>query len=270
MVLLSVKSIQGRREYMEDRYAYIEEDNIIIAMVCDGHGGYQVAADTARELPQRILRVLQQTVGTHVKHAEVIRNTVMDWGHEMRTHLSGSTLTGVAVKNDIVYMFNVGDSRTCIQIAPGAFVYMLKPIFNHQGQHVDRILVDYTQTQFFCTPDHDSDSNNEVIRVNATGGKISGKRLNGILSVTRALGDGDVGPGISSVPDIFWVKRQSVLGPALLYSDGIYELQRYKSDVNFDDKYLYYLANQYDSDTVVKYAYEKGSDDNLTAMLVSL
>ena len=239
-------------------------------MVCDGHGGYQVAADTARELPRRILNALNRADGTNVKHAEAIRNTIMEWGYKMRAHRSGSTLTGVAVKNGIVYIYNLGDSRTCIQLRPGTFVYMLRPIFNHRGQYVNRIRVDYTQSEFFCTTDHDAESNDEVIRVNSAGGKIAGKRLNGILSVTRALGDTDIGPGISWVPDVFWVKRQLVAGPAFLYSDGIYEPQRYQTNANFDDKYLYALANRFNSDAVVKYAFEKGSDDNLTAMLVEL
>ena len=268
MVLLSVKSIQGKREYMEDRYAHIERNGMMVAMVCDGHGGYQVADDTARDLPSLILRALQKTVGTNVKHAEAIRNVIIEWGDVTHNRHSGSTLTGVAMKDGIVYTFNVGDSRTCMQLVPGSFVYTLKPVFNHRGQHVNRILIDYAQSQFFCTTDHDGHSNDEVTRVKTTGGTISGERLNGILSVTRALGDVDVGPGVSHVPDIYWVKLESLAGPAFLYSDGIYEMQRYQSKENFDDRYLYDLALQQGSEAVVDYAYEKGSDDNLTAMLV--
>ncbi|KKL70317.1 hypothetical protein LCGC14_2106130 [marine sediment metagenome] len=267
MVLLSVKSIQGRREYMEDRYAYIEDKGIIIAMICDGHGGYQVAAETTRELPRLILNALHNTQGSNVKHAEAIRNVIISWGDDMRPHRSGSTLTGVAMKYGIVYVFNLGDSRTCMQIAPGAFIYMLKPLFNHRGSFVDRILVNYTQSQFFCTTDHDGESDEESFRVYAAGGKIVSNRLNGILSVTRALGDADVGPGISYVPDVFWVKKQ-LIGPVLMYSDGIYEPQR-SQVANFNDRYLYYLATRFNADVLVTYASNKGSEDNLTAMLVS-
>nr|QBK87635.1 MAG: protein phosphatase 2C [Marseillevirus LCMAC201] len=267
MVLLSVKSIQGRREYMEDRYAYLEDKGIIIAMICDGHGGYQVAAETIKNLPQLILDALHKTQGNYVKHSEAIRSTIMNWGSDMRTHHSGSTLTGVVMKNDTIYIFNLGDSRTCMKLAPSTFIYMLKPSFNFRGVFMDRILVDYAQPQFFCTTDHDGESD-EYTRVNSSGGKIVGKRLNGILSVTRALGDEDVGPGISYVPDVYWVKKERVIGPILMYSDGIYEPQR-SNNVNFDDRNLYYIANRFNTDVLVTYAYNKGSDDNLTAMLVS-
>ena len=267
MVLLSVKSIQGRREYMEDRYVYLEDKGIIIAMVCDGHGGYQVAAETVKNLPQLIFNALHKTRGNNVKNSEAIRNAIMTWGSDMSTHRSGSTLTGVAMKNDTIYIFNLGDSRTCLKLAPGAFIYMLKPAFDRRGIFVDRVLVDYAQKQFFCTTDHDGETD-EHTRVYSYGGKIVGKRLNGILSVTRALGDADVGPGISHVPDVYWVKKELVIGPALMYSDGIYEPQR-SNNVNFDDHNLYYIANHFNTDVLVTYAYNKGSDDNLTAMLVS-
>ncbi len=269
MVLLSVKSIQGKREYMEDRYAYLEDKGIIVAMICDGHGGYQVAAETAQDLPGLILKALHKTQGTNVKHAEAIRAVIMAWGDDMHAHRSGSTLTGVAMKNGIVYIFNLGDSRTCMQLASDAFIYMLKPLFDHRGNFVNKSFIDYARTQFFCTIDHDGDSNDEINRVNAAGGIIVEKRLNGILSVTRALGDADVGTGISHVPDVYWVKKQSVIGAALMYSDGIYVLQRYRRNANFGDRYLHYLANHFNTEVLVKYVLDSGSDDNLTAMLVS-
>ncbi len=268
MVLLSVKSVKGRRDYMEDRYDYLEMNNIIVAMICDGHGGFQAASATIKNLPSIIYRALFRTRGTNVKHAEVIRNVIMDWSNELKGYHSGTTLTGVAIKEDIVYVYNVGDSRTCIQLEPNGFIYMLRPIFNGAGEFIDRIHVDYTRPQFFCTPDHDGESITEIHRVTSAGGRIVNKRLNGILSVTRALGDSDVGPGLSSVPDIFWMKKSIVGGPILMYSDGIYELQR-EGKKAFNDRYLYYLATKFNSEVLVNYAYNNGSDDNLTALLIS-
>ena len=111
MVLLSVKSIQGKREYMEDRYAYIEKNNITVAMVCDGHGGFQASSITIKNLPYMIHNALLQTSGTNVKHAESIRTAIMNWGELIKSYQSGTTVTGVAIKRDIVYIYNVGDAR---------------------------------------------------------------------------------------------------------------------------------------------------------------
>lgn len=271
MVLLSVKSIQGKRDYMEDRYAYLERNGIIIAMVCDGHGGDKIADLTAQELPKKLLAVLSKITGTNVAHAAAIRDTIIDWGSQVFKIKSGSTLTGIAVKNGIVYVYNVGDSRTCFKLIPNTFVYHLVPTFDSNGDfNVEKIIINYSQQQFFCTVDHDPDSKVEQTRIKNAGGRIVGERLNGILSVTRALGDADVGNGISAIPDVYWTNQSNIISPVFMYSDGIYEPQRYakNGEQKFDNRYLHYLATMFGSEVVVKYAYDNGSDDNITALVV--
>ena len=269
MTILSVKSIKGRREYMEDRYAYIEENGIIVAMVCDGHGGYEVAKETCLALPKLIHAALFITSGTNVKHAKIIRDIIIKWGEKMRNEYSGSTLTGVAIKDDTVYIYNIGDSRTCMGLTPGTFVYKLAPKFNSIGEFVEYTHIDFERLAFYCTNDHDSENHFEHNRVLSKGGNISENRLNGILSVTRALGDRDVGIGISYIPDIMWIKKSHVRDPIVMYSDGIYELQRYGTTANFNDDFLYYLGATKGAETLVDYAYNNGSDDNLTAFVIS-
>lgn len=270
MVLTSVKSIKGRREYMEDRYAYLEADDIIIAMVCDGHGGSTVAEKTANELPKILLETLQNTTGTNVNHGVAIRNAIIKWGNSMAGQGSGSTLTGIAAKADTVYFYNIGDSRTCAALAQGTFVYHLNPIFNYHGQYHDSINIDYSRFNFYCTIDHDHTNKIEDNRVAAMGGEIKDGRLNGILSVTRALGDKDVGIGIGYIPDITWVKRNAIIKPIVMYSDGIYELQRYQSSANFEDRFLYAMGVEIGAEPLVDYAYDNGSDDNLTVLIVTV
>lgn len=270
MALLSINSIQGKRDYMEDRYAYLNQDGIIITMVCDGHGGSNVANKTAKELPIKLFSVLRKDYNTNVAVAEAIRNVIIEWGESLVNEKSGSTLTGIAVKNGIIFVYNIGDSRTCIKLKPESSIFMLKPLFDHEGKFIDRIIVDFIQKDTFCTIDHDPDTESERMRVAAARGVISQDRLNGILSVTRALGDGDIGSGLSHVPDIFWTKVENICGPAFLFSDGIYEPQRYQSTADFTNDYLYNLAVDSNAETVVRYAYENGSDDNLTAVIVDL
>ena len=269
MTLLSVKSIQGKRDYMEDRYAYIK-DHITVAMVCDGHGGYQVAAKTANELPGLLLNGLKTFQGSNLQNALKIRDIVRGWGDALIRARSGSTLTGIVAKDDTVYFYNVGDSRSCTVVDPNVNIYMLQPQFDDEGELSKRIYVDFTTTKFFCTVDHDHTQPSEVERVKKCGGSISSERLNGILSVTRALGDGDVGPGVCSVPDVYWVKRSAIRGPILMYSDGLYEPHRYNPKVNFKDDNLYNICLRRGCGDVVKYAYDNGSDDNITAMLVDI
>lgn len=270
MVLLSVKSIQGKRDYMEDCYAYIEKEGIIVAMVCDGHGGDEVAKKTAKELPGRIHRAIKNVQGSNLQHAQKIQEVIRQWGDEIYDSSSGSTLTGIVTKGNIVYFYNIGDSRTCTAIDPKANIYMLQPKFDKNGKLSSKIFIDLKKGRFFCTIDHDYTLQLEVDRVKARGGKIVGERLNGILSVTRALGDIDVGIGLENVPDVFWTHRSAVLAPIAMYSDGLYEPHRYNPKANFNDDYLYTVALKHGADGVVKYAYENESEDNITAMLVKI
>lgn len=268
MVLLSVKSIKGRRNYMEDRYAYIDQDNIIVAMVCDGHGGQQVAAETVQNLPQLLLDTVQHSYGSNLKCAQELQKIIMAWGARVLNRGSGSTLTGIVATDNCMFIYNIGDSRTCMQLDADTYVYMLRPHFDRKGQLMGIVDVDYLQNTFFCTADHDPSSPEEQQRIRHAGGTVVEGRVNGILNMTRSIGDHDVGPGLTYVPDIYWVKRSAVLGPVLMYSDGIYEPQK-QTSVNFDDRYLYHVASRVGTEPLVEYAYKEGSEDNMTAMLVN-
>ena len=253
---------------MEDKYIYFKEKNITIAMVCDGHGGYIASLKTCNALPKLLFKALNNIKRTNIRHAQIIRKVIIDWSEQIKHYKSGSTLTGIVIKNDIVYIFNVGDSRTCLKLKPKSIIYNLDPTFDSKGNFIDNLVVNFSESQFFCTKDHDATNNIEKERIKSAGGKIVGDRLNGILSVTRSLGDADIGTGLIAVPDIFWTKKELINGPILMYSDGIYEPLRSKTKNNFNNDYLYELAVSKGAEALVNYALENNSQDNLTALLV--
>lgn len=256
--MFDVKTIQGKREYMEDYYAFLHQYGITVAMVCDGHGGDTVSKTTVKELPKKIINKLITVKGTNVKNAISIREVIMNWADEMKNEKSGSTLTGIAIKDGILYVYNLGDSRTVFPLRANSFIFMLKPVF-HNGKFQSQILVDYEKPSFFTTIDHDPKNPVEITRIKESGGKIIGNRLEGILSLTRAFGDTDVKPG--TVPDIFWTKWNNIAGPVLMYSDGLYETEKY------NDMQLYKMAVNGGVSKLVNKVYEDGSNDNITALL---
>lgn len=271
MTLLSVKSIQGRRDYMEDRYSYLEKDDMTIAILCDGHGGDQVANITSLGLPELLYDRISNVEGTNVFIAVEIRRVISQWAERMLNKKGGSTLTGCLTKGDYVFIFNIGDSHSCLRKNKGN-LYKLCPVYGRDGTLRHNISVKFDTAEFFCTKDHDERCPIEVARVKNAGGMIHDDRLNGILSMTRALGDGDVGPGLDFTPDVYWIKKSNILGPIVMYSDGVYELQRYPGNckADFSDQYLYKIGEEYGSELLVEYAYRCGSDDNITAMVVDL
>lgn len=270
MTLSSVKSIQGRRDYMEDRYSYFKKDDMIIAMVCDGHGGDKVSNLTALGLPELLYNRISVINGTNVSIATEIRNIIIDWGDYLLDNSCGTTLTGILTKGDYVFIYNIGDSHSCFN--KKGYIYKLCPVYGKVGQLLKNISVKFETSTFFCTKDHDDRCPDEVQRVQNSGGEIREERLNGVLSMTRAIGDKDVGFGIDHTPDIYWIKKSNVLGPIVMYSDGVYELQRYPGNCtsDFSDEYLYKIADTYGSELLVEYAHRCGSEDNITAIVVNI
>ena len=250
---------------MEDRY-YFKTGDLTIALICDGHGGYQTAAATVANLTTLFRCSLRGSL-SNVQCARAIKMCIMAWGIKVAHFDSGSTLTGIIIKGETIFVFNVGDSRTSFKLRPFEYMYKMLPRFGENGEALPHILVDYFSPDFFSTFDHNDKSPVEMTRLTSAGGRIVNGRLNGILSLTRAFGDSSVGAGLSFVPDIFWCDRDKIDGPILLYSDGVYEAIQETAP-----KEIYDIAmrNPRDINELVNYAQKQGSSDNITAMVIMI
>lgn len=235
------ESIRGKRPYMEDRYTVLtfNEGRIIIGLVTDGHSGSKVTEHLSSNLPFLLLKSFRNTVNDTGKE---IYKIIYNYAKTFVNDRSGSTLTGFLATPNIVYIFNIGDSRTCF--------------------HLNKLKSKYT---FWCTSDHTINNKLEFKRVTIQGGKFTKDgRLNGILAMTRSVGDAGVGPGLSCEPDVIWFERKNITGPILMYSDGIYE------NVKETPHKIYQMAVKNGVESIVKHATNSGSQDNITAVLVKL
>ena len=268
-----VETSQGNRDYMEDTWYYKKKNEIVVAFVCDGHGGDKISKMTANKLGELLFYSISQcSFQSNYQMGVKIRNTIVKYAEELRNIQSGSTLTGIVSTKKAVYVYNIGDSRTCIKLKPHSIVYFLNPIFNFKGDFDYMTNVIYSETDFFATIDHDTDNEKEVHRVLATGGFIYNERVNDILAVTRALGDTDIGPGVSAVPDIFWFNKEALNGPVVMFSDGIYEPGKIDKKLSkiFSNEYIYNLAVTQGPKKVMDHAKEYKTMDNLTVLIVNL
>lgn len=266
MKLKSATSIKGGREYMEDSASFLDLNGITIATVCDGHGGDSLSRRCSKELPGIFYNSIINLKDPKEK-AVALRKVTIEFGNNTKRTKSGTTLTTTIDDGAVIYIINVGDSRTSIHLKPDGIVYHLKSLFSKNNICESQIL--YYITPFFTTVDHDASLEDEKIRIADSGGILNGDRLNGILNVTRTFGDHGVGEGLCHVPDIFWINKKDITGPILMYTDGIYE--PVKDDKSLETKHLiYHMAEKWGSDALVSHVVEKGSGDNITVLILEL
>lgn len=281
MILHSVKSIQGNRDYMEDRFVYYNDDiyNFGYAFIADGHGGDKTSNLTCSGLGNKFKEYIEYLKiaknRTYTKVCIDIKNIIEEWAKEISGMKDGSTLTGIFVTPNWLFIYNIGDSRTLFQTKRNTFIYTLTDVYNDKGESVANKMDTHeiSSHKIFITNDHDPKNQEETTRVHASGGVIYQERLNGTLAITRALGDSNVGKGLSYNPDVYCIQKNAIYPVVVMYSDGVYEMQYYQQDGsenNISDEHCFEIAWKYGADYLVDYAYDTGSDDNITSMVVHM
>ena len=157
----------------------------------------------------------------------------------------GCTATVVYVEGACCWVANVGDTRVCVVGADG--------------------------TAARATVDHRADNEAEAAAVRARGGFVThfggrAARVNGILAVTRALGDREVADVISSTPDVaaadFGAGRAATL---VLACDGLWD---YVSDATVA-ALLAAAGNEREAAEALRnYAYAHDSADNISVLVI--
>ncbi len=176
----------GSRPSMEDAWGsrQLGEEEMVLVL-CDGHAGDEAASFVARHL---LNNVRDDDVAPRIATAD----------EALRQHLAGAarhagtTVLVAVVGKDDVTVTNVGDSRA-LRIA--------------NANKWERV-------------SHDHKPYDEEDNVRARGGWVEKGRVNGVLGVSRALGDFHLRPAVSNVP---WVGRCRHEGVLVLGCDGLFD-----------------------------------------------
>jgi len=167
--------------------------------IFDGHGGSGASQFCSQQMSTYLVR--QKSYPLNL--ASALRSTYrkMDRDYTSSGNLDGTTAcTCVIVEKQTIICANAGDSRA--------------------------ILVRSDGTVFQLSRDHKPGKKKEVERIRKLGGNVMYKgrwRVQGLLSVSRAIGDASLKPYVTSEPDIL----QHSIGPNDLFlvmaSDGIWD-----------------------------------------------
>ncbi|KVI05929.1 Protein phosphatase 2C [Cynara cardunculus var. scolymus] len=275
---------QGMRKYMEDRIVTFpsfmslrcdsfggctaphcrfasEVTPIHYFAVFDGHGGSQVSDHCADSLHEE------------VKKAWESEDCTNEWNKRWQSALSraydsadkaceeetgvGSTALVVLVSACQIVAANCGDSRAILcrgsQIIP-------------------------------LSEDHRPDREDEEQRIAKSGGRVLADlwgvlRVDGVLAMSRAIGDKSLKPSVSSVPELTFTTRSEEDECIIIASDGLWDvvstecvgnlacelLQHERQSAHFGES-----PTQYVAECLFKEACSRSSSDNFSVIVVDL
>lgn len=178
----------------EDRYSARRiGSNITYVAVFDGHAGSAAAEWCARNMADLVTSEL-----AHSSAVDALARAFVRSNRSIGNTATGTTASVVlVVDNWYLVTANVGDSKVILCDA---------------GRALE------------LTVDHRASLPSEVERITKHGGSIVGDRVNGVLAVTRSLGDHELGELVTAYPTV----TDCLVGPstefAIIASDGLWDV----------------------------------------------
>mmetsp|Transcript_59373 Transcript_59373/g.141597 ORF Transcript_59373/g.141597 Transcript_59373/m.141597 type:complete len:281 (-) Transcript_59373:54-896(-) len=262
---------QGRRPEMEDGFVFVDQfggtQRSAFFAVYDGHGGRQVVDFVTRELHENLLRELRRTGSPADSLLQAFRLTDEDM---LRRNITSSGCTACCcllqdeARGRVIYTAHLGDSRAVLARSGSA-------------------------TRMTSMTDHKATDPLEAKRVIEAGGHIINDRVNGMLAMTRALGDhvlkmpmlpNDV---VSNVPDITSTDVTMQDSFIVLACDGVWDVMNDQQAVQLvieSMKELTPIARQLEAEgrsmaeilsrMLVEESLARGSNDNISCLVIFL
>ena len=230
-------------DYMEDCVISInnfnEESYRHLFCIFDGHGGNLTANLCAQKYPEIFRKCLLECP---FDYEQAIKKSFLLMDKEIektKAQEVGNTATVVFINNKLLYCANVGDSSCCV----------------------------IGKTAEFITTDHKCTNKNELKRIEKEGGQIVDERLGGILVVTRGLGDLDLkNKGLSAEPSVAKILINHNYDYCVIASDGVWDVLSPDEVAKITQKNsIENLAK-----IIVETAIEKGSEDNISCIVIEL
>jgi len=237
------------RRSMEDEHVIIDNfggnpDHGYFA-IYDGHGGRGAVDFTAKTLHKNLAEEFEKNPA--ISPLEALRASYLSTDKQMadtQIQFSGTTCISVLLrKNDgekILYAANAGDARA---------------VLNRGG------------TALRLSYDHKGSDEGETKRIVDAGGFVVLNRVNGILAVTRSLGDHAMKDYVIGDPHLTEIKLEPTDTHVIIACDGLWDVA---SDQEAVDLIIQEADAQKMSEKLLVHALRNGSTDNISVMVVVL
>lgn len=237
------------RRTMEDEHVII--DNFAgnpshgYFAIYDGHGGRGAVDFTAKTLHKNLAEEFEKN--PQVPPPDALRHAYLSTDKQMseaQIQFSGTTSISILLlkkgNDKILYSANAGDARA---------------VLNRNGK-AHRL-----------SYDHKGSDESETKRIVDAGGFVVLNRVNGILAVTRSLGDHAMKDYVIGDPHLTETKLEPTDTHVIIACDGLW-------DVASDQEVVDLIAQDTDaqkmSDKLLIHALRNGSTDNISVMVVIL
>ncbi|XP_051972312.1 protein phosphatase 1E-like [Xyrauchen texanus] len=256
----SIHAIKNMRHKMEDKHVVIPDFNTLFNLqdqeeqaffaVFDGHGGVDAAIYAANHLHVNLVRqeMFSQDPGEALCHAFKLTDERFVQKASRESLRCGTTGVVTFLRGHTLYVVWLGDSQV-MMVKKGQPVELMKP--------------------------HKPDREDEKKRIEALGGCViwfGTWRVNGSLSVSRAIGDTQHKPYICGDADSTTLNLDGSEDYLILACDGFYDTVSPEEAVRVVSDHL--LENNGDTAMVahklVASARDAGSSDNITVIVVFL
>lgn len=233
---------QGPRSYNEDRHCIerVGNDKLVMA-VFDGHGGYALAEMCAKKTPLMLQALLETNNDVDValfKLYDALDKMAMENGFERE----GCCAVIVLLTNKRVWFSNCGDSMAVCKTTRGVYNMSEEHKVSNERERLTNL------DAYITSPD-------------------GCERLFGNLNIARAIGDHCYKKYVISRPYITSINLEHEnVDWICLASDGLWDVvdaTQYGNDLAFFKKK--FKDNTHEIlNGVVRYAYVRGSTDNIT------
>ncbi|KYQ92435.1 protein phosphatase 2C-related protein [Tieghemostelium lacteum] len=238
------------RRTMEDEHVIIDrfanEDSSGYFAIYDGHGGRGAVEFTAKTLHNNLLDEINKNPNgdmlAYIRESYLLTDRQMEKDNVL---FSGTTAISALIRKNqngerYLYVANAGDARAVICEDKKA----IRLSHDHKGSDAD-----------------------EAKRIVDAGGFVVNHRVNGILAVTRSLGDHSMKDYVIGDPYMRTIKLDDTHTHLILACDGLWDVT---SDQESTDLIINETDAQNMSEKLLNHALKKGSTDNISIIVIIL
>merc|ERR1712063_148824 len=228
---------------MEDAHKYVDgfndEPTTGFFGVYDGHGGVEAANFVEEHLHTNIASNMNKGLGVTDAVVQAYKETDDQIG-EANIQIAGTTVVTAIIRVEDgvkkLYTANAGDARAVLA----------------RGGKGIRV-----------TTDHKPTDPSEVKRIQQAGGFVILQRVNGVLAVSRSLGDRGMKELVVGDPETRVTELTEEDTHLILACDGIWDVISDDASVEIIQKHE---SMQEAAEALVKAALQRGSTDNISVM----